>query len=62
MHDEEIAAVRKVRHEISEECRHDVRKVAAYYRAVGEQVRRRVRQTEINDESAPSRRRQAADR
>ena len=41
MHDEEIAAVRKVRHEISEECGHDVHKVAAYYRAVAEQLRKR---------------------
>ncbi len=39
MCDEEVAAVRKVRHEISEECMHDVHKVAAYYRAVGKQIR-----------------------
>jgi hypothetical protein len=62
MHDEEITAVRKVRHEISEECGHDVHKVAAYYRAVGQQVRRRDRQTEMNDESAPLQKCQGADR
>jgi hypothetical protein len=39
MRDEEIIAVRKVRHEISAECGHDVHKVAAYYRAVGERLR-----------------------
>ena len=39
MRDEEIEAVRRVRHEISEECAHDVHKVAAYYRAVGKQLR-----------------------
>ena len=39
MRDEEILAVRKMRHEISAECGHDVRKVAAYYRAMGEQLR-----------------------
>ena len=39
MRDEEILAVRKVRHEISAECGHDVHKVAAYYRAVGERLR-----------------------
>jgi hypothetical protein len=39
MRDEEILAVRKVRHEISAECGHDVHKVAAYCRAVGERLR-----------------------
>jgi hypothetical protein len=39
MRDEEIAAVRRARHEISEECMHDVHKVAAYYRAAGKQRR-----------------------
>ena len=39
MRDEEIAAVRRVRHEISEECAHDVHKVAAYYRTIGKQLR-----------------------
>ena len=39
MPDEEIAAFRRVRHEISEECAHDVHKVAAYYRAAGKQLR-----------------------
>jgi hypothetical protein len=40
MRDEEIDAVRSARHEISAECGHDVHKVAAYYRAMGEQLRR----------------------
>jgi hypothetical protein len=39
MHDEEIAAVRSVRHLISEECAHDVHRVAAYYRSAGKQLR-----------------------
>lgn len=39
MRDEEIADVRRVRHEISELCGHDVHKVAAYYRAVAERLR-----------------------
>jgi hypothetical protein len=45
MRDEEIIAVRKARHDISAECGHDVHKVAAYCRAVGEQLRqaRRIR-------------------
>jgi hypothetical protein len=51
MHDDEIAAVRRVRHEISEECGHDVHKVAAYYRTVGEQLRRCG---EFRSEMAPS--------
>ena len=40
MCDEEIIAVRRVRHKISEECGHDVDRVAAYYERVGEQLRR----------------------
>ena len=40
MRDEEILAIRKVRHEISAECGHDVHKVAAYCRGVVEQLRR----------------------
>jgi hypothetical protein len=39
MRDEEILAIRKVRHEISAECGHDVHKVAAYYRTVGARLR-----------------------
>ena len=39
MRDEEILAIRKARHDISAECGHDVRKVAAYYRASGEKLR-----------------------
>ena len=40
MPNDEIGEVRKIRHEISEECGHDVRKVAAYYRRVEEELRR----------------------
>jgi len=40
MPNDEIAEVRKIRHEISEECGHDVRKVAAYYRRVGEELKK----------------------
>ncbi len=39
MRDEEILAIRKVRHEISAECGHDVHKVAAYYRTAAERLR-----------------------
>jgi hypothetical protein len=39
MTDVEIQAVRKARHQISAECDHDVRKVAAYCREVGERIR-----------------------
>ncbi len=35
---DEITAVRRIRHEISAECRHDVHKVAAYCQAVAEQL------------------------
>ena len=34
MSEDEVTAVRRVRHEISEQCGHDVRKVAAYYRTI----------------------------
>ena len=39
MSDDEVKAVRQVRHEISEECGHDVRKVAAYYRTVENELK-----------------------
>ena len=35
-----IGEVRRIRHEISEECGHDVRKVAAYYRRVEEESKK----------------------
>ncbi len=37
---DEVAEVRRIRHEISEECGHDIRKVAAYYRQVEEELRK----------------------
>ena len=40
MPNDEIADVRRIRHQISEECGHDVRKVAAYYRQIEEDLRK----------------------
>ena len=40
MDENEIAAVRRLRHEISEECNHDVEQVIAYYRSVQEELKR----------------------
>jgi hypothetical protein len=53
MAEEEIVAVRKARHEISAECGHDVRKVAAYCRTVGERLRQAAKQ---RSKKSPSRR------
>lgn len=41
MKDPGIEEIRQARHEISEECEHDLHKVASYYR----QVERELRQT-----------------
>ena len=40
MPNDEIAEVRKIRHRISEECGHDIHKVAAYYRQVEEELKK----------------------
>ena len=40
MGDEEIRIIRRVRHEISAECGHDVDRVVAYYRRVQEEIKR----------------------
>jgi len=40
MDENEIAAVRRIRHEISEECGHDVERVIAYYRSFQEELKR----------------------
>ena len=40
MLNDEIAEVRRVRHEISKECGHDIHKVAAYYRRIEEDLRK----------------------
>ena len=40
MSDEVIKEVRRVRHEISQQCDHDIHKVASYYRAFQEELRR----------------------
>jgi hypothetical protein len=39
MRDEEIRAIRKVRHEISRKCGHEIHKVAEYYRSAGKALR-----------------------
>jgi hypothetical protein len=40
MADDEITIIRRIRHEISAECGHDIDRVVAYYRRVGEEIRR----------------------
>jgi hypothetical protein len=40
MADDEIKIIRQSRHEISAECDHDVDRVVAYYRRLGEEIRR----------------------
>lgn len=40
MSDEIIREVRRIRREISRECDHDIRKIAAYYRAYQEEMKR----------------------
>ena len=40
MPNDEVGEVRRIRHEISEEYGHDIRKVAAYYRQVEEELKR----------------------
>jgi hypothetical protein len=40
MDQNEIASVRRIRHEISEECNHDVDRVIAYYRSIQEELKR----------------------
>jgi hypothetical protein len=40
MDENEIAAVRRIGHEISEECSHDVERVIADYRSVQEDLER----------------------
>ncbi len=40
MHDEEIREIRKIRHQISEACGHDVHKLVAYYRVVEDELKR----------------------
>ena len=40
MPNDEIGEVRQIRRAISEECGHDIRKVAAYYRQVEEELKK----------------------
>ena len=40
MPNDEIAEIRKIRQQISEECGHDIHKVAAYYRQVEEELKK----------------------
>ena len=51
MEENEIAAVRRIRHEISKECNLDVERVIAYFRSVHEEFEavRRVPIREIRD-------------
>jgi len=39
MPDDEIAEIRRIRHRISEECGHDIHRIAQYYRQVEEELR-----------------------
>lgn len=39
MPDDEVTRIRQIRHEISEECGHNVHKVAAYYRTVEKELK-----------------------
>jgi len=55
MKDPGIEEVRRVRHEISEECGHDLHKVAEYYRKVEEELRKANR-LRFEDMSDPRRR------
>ncbi len=60
MKDPEVAEVRKARHEISEECGHDLHKVVEYYRGIEEELRRsgrfRFEETTPSVDSASKRR------
>lgn len=40
MTDDEISIIRRIRHEISEECGHDINKLVAYYKSVEDRLRR----------------------
>lgn len=60
MADEEMLEVRRIRHEISEECGHDVAKVAEYYREAGRRLMRtgrfrfaRAARSETNPDKNP---------
>jgi len=39
MPNDEIAEIRRIRRQISEECGHDIHKVAAYYRRIQEELK-----------------------
>ena len=39
MPDDEVTTIRRIRHEISVECGHNVHKVAAYYRSVEKELK-----------------------
>lgn len=54
MDENEIAAVRRIRHEISAECGHDVHAVIAYYRSVQDELKQsgRFRFEETSQTSA----------
>ena len=39
MPNDDVTEVRRIRHEISEECGHDIHKVVAYYREVQDELK-----------------------
>lgn len=39
MPNDEVTTIRQIRHEISEECGHNVHKVAGYYRSVEKELK-----------------------
>ena len=57
MPNDDVAEVRRIRHEISEECGHDIRKVVAYYREVQDELKRsgefRLRSSHLPDRRSP---------
>lgn len=57
MPNDEISDVRRIRHEITEECGHDIRRIAAYYRRVEEELKK---SGEFRFEDQPSGRRATA--
>jgi hypothetical protein len=53
MADEVIGEVRRVRHEISRRCGHDVHKVVAWYRAFQEELKQSGKYRFLHREDAP---------
>lgn len=51
--DEVIARIREVRHQISEECGHDARRLVAYYKELQKQHKDRMWREEDEREGSP---------